>query len=167
MTLSKFKSCQNNFPLNFLMMFSFFPMPEEFGMDLAPNTASSIAVQLNQVRLVNTFVQQHEYFSCGYFCPTRWILSDPPTARSIRQSLRWFLGQHWNQSAWKHKLLTCGKKHKCFCFLNQSFQLCHRLCHQKAIAETCNCYWPSLSLPSFGEFSTSFSTFNKYCCKCK
>ena len=24
-------------------------MPEEFGMDLAPNTASSIAVQLNQV----------------------------------------------------------------------------------------------------------------------
>merc|ERR550534_659385 len=25
------------------------PMPEEFGMDLAPNTASSIAVQLNQI----------------------------------------------------------------------------------------------------------------------
>ena len=36
------------------------------------------------------------------------------------------------------------------------------MCHQKVIAETCNCYWPSLSLPSFGEFSTSFSTYNKY-----
>ena len=41
-------------------------------------------------------------------------------------------------------------------------QLCQRMCHQKAIAEACNCYWPSLSLPSFGEFSTSFSTYNKY-----
>ena len=37
-------------------------MPEEYGMDLAPNTASSIAVQLNQVLLVDTIVQLHEYF---------------------------------------------------------------------------------------------------------
>ena len=35
--------------LDFLVVFSFLPMPEEFGIDLAPNTASSIAVQLNQV----------------------------------------------------------------------------------------------------------------------
>ena len=27
-------------------------MPEEFGMDIAPNTASSIAVQLNQVPII-------------------------------------------------------------------------------------------------------------------
>ena len=30
-------------------MFSFLPMPDEYGMDLAPNTASSMAVQLNKV----------------------------------------------------------------------------------------------------------------------
>ena len=41
-------------------------------------------------------------------------------------------------------------------------QLCQRMCHQKAIAEACNCYWPSLTVPSFGDFSTSFSTYNKY-----
>ena len=41
-------------------------------------------------------------------------------------------------------------------------QLCQQMCHQKAIAEACNCYWPSLSIPSAGEFSTSFSTYNKY-----
>ena len=41
-------------------MFSFLPMPEEFGIDLAPNTASSIAVQLNQV-LDDIFIQLHEY----------------------------------------------------------------------------------------------------------
>ena len=44
--------------------FSFFPVPEEYGMDLAPNTASSIAVQLNQVFmlfLLNTFLI-YEYF---------------------------------------------------------------------------------------------------------
>ena len=37
-------------------------MPEEFGIDLAPNTASSIAVQLNQVLFVDFFVLLHEYF---------------------------------------------------------------------------------------------------------
>ena len=45
-----------------MMEFSFLPMPEEFGMDLAPNTASSIAVQLNQVLFVDFFVLLHEYF---------------------------------------------------------------------------------------------------------
>ena len=35
--------------LKLLLFSSSLPMPEEFGMDLAPNTASSIAVQLNQV----------------------------------------------------------------------------------------------------------------------
>ena len=43
-------------------MFSFLPMPEEYGMDLAPNTASSIAVQLIQVHLVDTLVRLHEFF---------------------------------------------------------------------------------------------------------
>ena len=45
--------------------------------------------------------------------------------------------------------------------LKISEQLCQRMCHQKTITETCNCYWPSLSLPSFEENSTSFSTFDK------
>ena len=40
-------------------------MPEEYGMDLAPNTASSIAVQLNQVLGPEYFspsVVVYEYF---------------------------------------------------------------------------------------------------------
>ena len=83
-------------------MFSFLPMPEEYGMDLAPNTASSIAVQLNKVL-------GPEYFSPSVLLI--WILPDPSTAWSIYQSLRWFLGRHCNPSSWKHKLLTGGRTH--------------------------------------------------------
>ena len=63
-------SCHINFTLEFLMLFSFFPMPEEYGMDLAPNTASSIAVQLNRV----------SFFPGSLFLQ---MLSDPSPAWSI------------------------------------------------------------------------------------
>jgi len=103
----------------------FLPMPEAYGMDLAPNTASSIAVQLNQIHR-----QPDPYIS---HCVDSWA----DTAIQVPEST------------------------------NYSLALCQRMCHQKAIAEACNCYWPSLSLPSFGEFSTSFSTYNKTPCSIK
>jgi len=105
--------------LELLLFSSTLPMPEEFGMDLAPNTASSIAVQLNQIN------RQPDPYSSH--CVDSW----ENTGINVPEGMEY------------------------------SLALCQRMCHQKTITERCNCYWPSLSLPSFNENSTGFSTFGK------
>jgi hypothetical protein len=45
-------------------------MPDEYGMDLAPNTASSIAVQLNEVTINSSFHPSVQPFILPFIHPT-------------------------------------------------------------------------------------------------
>jgi hypothetical protein len=35
------------------------------------------------------------------------------------------------------------------------------MCHQRALAKECGCYWPNIFIPSYDEKSAEFATFNK------
>ena len=58
---------------------SFLAMPNEYGMDLAPNTASSIAVQMNEIKR-----KPKPYTSK---CIDNWEEADYPVPKSTNYSL--------------------------------------------------------------------------------
>ena len=112
-------------------------MPNEYGMDLAPNTASSIAVQMNEIKR-----KPKPYTSK---CIDNWEEADYPVSKSTNYSL-------------VVPIRAVSSVHAHFLF-----QLCQRLCHQSAVVSNCSCYWPELYIPSISDTDDRY-TFNMRPC---
>ena len=114
-------------------------MPDEYGIDLAPNTASSIAVQMNEIQ------RKPEPYSSK--CMADWdktgLTVEDDTEYSL--SVRLVVSQY----------MSCKMTY---------FQLCLRMCYQEAIASSCSCYWPLLYIPSYSSSSEDIFTFGERPC---
>ena len=104
-------------------------MPDEYGTNLAPNTATSMAVQLNKMKRMPAPYTSN--------CMSDWRITNYSVPRDANYSLS---VSSTPQYLWYQSVL---------------YQLCQRLCHQAAVATNCSCYWPELFIPALVTTTTN------------